>query len=178
MGIYEYRFTLGFAQKCLLTILLCIFALTGCRVEATMAATQDGAFEDDPFQQTDTVQSNDAEIGIEIVPSYFGVLTPAKRIPARGVRLVEMTAYTSEVGQTDQSPFVTANGTRVRDGIVAANFLKFQTRIRLPELYGDKIFVVTDRMHERYTNRVDIWMEKKSEALRFGVKRRVKIEIL
>jgi 3D (Asp-Asp-Asp) domain-containing protein len=82
------------------------------------------------------------------------------------------------VGQTDQSPFVTANGTRVRDGIVAANFLKFQTRIRLPELYGDKIFVVTDRMHERYTNRVDIWMEKKSEALRFGVKRRVKIEIL
>lgn len=178
MGIYDYRFRLGFAQKCLLTILVSIFALTGCRVEAHVAAVQDTAFEDDSFQQTDTALTNDDDSGIEIVPSYFGALMPAKRIPARGVRLVEMTAYTSEVGQTDQSPFVTANGTRVRDGIVAANFLKFQTRIRLPELYGDKIFVVTDRMHERYTNRVDIWMEKKSEALRFGVKRRVKIEIL
>ena len=58
-------------------------------------------------------------------------------------------AYSSTVGQTDASPFVTASGERVRDGIVANNCLAFGTVVTFPELYGEKPFVVTDRMAPR-----------------------------
>lgn len=97
--------------------------------------------------------------------------------PAIRTMVVPTTAYTSDPGETDSSPFTTADGTRVRDGIIAANFLKHGTRVRIPEYFGDKVFEVHDRMNARYTQRVDIWMVKKSDAYAWGV-RRVKIEIL
>ena len=90
-----------------------------------------------------------------------------------------ITAYNSEPGQTDDSPCITANGFNVCEhGIedtVAANFLKFGTKVRIPELFGDKIFVVRDRMNPRFPERIDIWMLDKSDAKNFGVKR-VKVE--
>lgn len=88
-----------------------------------------------------------------------------------------VTAYSSTPDQTDDSPFVTAKGTRVRDGIVAANWLPFGTKIRLPEFSGDKIYIVEDRMAKRNSHKVDIWMESRSLALQFGVKR-LTIEIV
>lgn len=91
--------------------------------------------------------------------------------------VVPTTAYTSDPGETDASPFTTADGSRVRDGIIAANFLKIGTRVRIPEYFGDKVFEVHDRMNARYDQRVDIWMTKKADAYAWGV-RRVKIEIL
>ncbi len=178
MGNTFTRFTLSARQRKIVSILVCILAVTGSRVEAVMAAVQNVPITLTTEGQTVSETEDDVSSGIRITPSYFGALTVADKIPAVAIRVVEMTAYNSEIGQTDASPFITANGTRVRDGIVAANFLKFNTRIRLPELYGDKIFVVTDRMNERYANRVDIWMEKKIDAKKFGVKRGVKIEIL
>jgi 3D (Asp-Asp-Asp) domain-containing protein len=90
---------------------------------------------------------------------------------------VRITAYTSASEETDDTPFITASGRRTRDGIVASNFLPMYTRIRIPSLFGDKIFVVEDRMHPRMKNVVDVWMEGKSEALKFGWKN-AKIEIL
>ncbi|MFH1620498.1 MAG: 3D domain-containing protein [Patescibacteria group bacterium] len=91
--------------------------------------------------------------------------------------VVPTSAYTSDPRECDSTPFVTANGTQVRDGIVAANFLKFGTRIRIPEYFGDKVFEVHDRMNARYNVRVDIWMLTKTDARAWGV-RNVKIEIL
>lgn len=90
---------------------------------------------------------------------------------------VATTAYTSEVWQTDQTPFTTSNGTKVRDGIVAANFLRYGTKVRFPEYFGDMIFEVQDRMNPRYWYRVDIWMKDKAEAKQFG-HRTLKIEVL
>lgn len=90
---------------------------------------------------------------------------------------VPITAYSSTVDQTDSTPFITASQTYVRWGIVAANFLPFQTKIRIPDLYGDQIFVVEDRMNKRYYKKIDIWMETRTDAINFGLKRR-KIEIL
>lgn len=87
------------------------------------------------------------------------------------------TAYSSTIDQTDSTPFITAAGTHVRDGIIAANFLPFGTIIRIPEIFGDKTFVVEDRMHSRYTNQVDIWFPTRAEAKEFGLKK-VKIEIV
>ena len=179
MGNIMNSFKLSMRQRKTLSVLVCIFAFTASRVDAVLAATPDSVSSTVASVQTSVVtEDDDRRLGIEVPPSYVGKLQVADKVRATAIRYVEMTAYNSEVGQTDDSPFITANGTRVRDGIVAANFLKFNTRIRLPELYGDKIFVVTDRMNQRYTNRVDIWMEKKQDAKKFGVKRRIKLEIL
>ncbi len=91
--------------------------------------------------------------------------------------IVSMTAYSSTPDQTDDSPFITARGTYVRDGIVAANFLPFGTKIKIPELFGDKIFVVEDRMNSRYWHKVDIWFPERHDALEFGIKT-AKIQII
>ena len=92
-----------------------------------------------------------------------------------------MTAYNSEPGQTDDSPCITANGFDVckhgKEDTIAANFLKFGTKVRIPELFGDRVFVVRDRMNSRYTDRIDVWMVNRSDALKFG-KRVAKIEIV
>ena len=85
---------------------------------------------------------------------------------------VVLTAYTSEVAQTDNDPFITASGTYVADGTIASNDLPFGTRVQFPTIYGDKTFVVADRMNQRYDgkNRVDVWMNETHEAIHFGVK--------
>jgi 3D (Asp-Asp-Asp) domain-containing protein len=84
---------------------------------------------------------------------------------------VIVTAYSSSVWENDGDPFITASGTRVKDGIVANNFLPFGSQIRLPEIFGDKIFVVEDRMHSRKSDyQIDIWFPSNQEALNFGVK--------
>lgn len=76
-----------------------------------------------------------------------------------------VTAYSSEVGQTDSTPFLTASGQRVRDGIIACpRHLPFGTMV---EIQG-KVFICEDRMNIRYTNNYDIWMESKTEALAWG----------
>ena len=82
---------------------------------------------------------------------------------------VWVTAYSSTPEETDDTPFVTASNTETRDGIVAANFLPFGTRIQIPEHFGDKVFTVEDRMHRRKTNFVDIWMPTKNDAKQFGI---------
>ncbi len=82
---------------------------------------------------------------------------------------MRVTAYTSDVSETDDTPFITANGTYVRDGIIASNMLPFGTKVKIPALFGDKIFTVTDRMSPKFYRTIDIWMPEKTKALRFGV---------
>lgn len=81
---------------------------------------------------------------------------------------VVVTGYSSTHDQTDNTPFVTASGKRVRDGVIAANFLKFGTKVQIPELFGEKVFIVEDRMARRFSNRVDIWFSDRATALKFG----------
>lgn len=88
-----------------------------------------------------------------------------------------VTGYSSTPDQTDDSPFVTAANTWVRDGIVATNFLPLYTRIQIPEIFGDKVFVVEDRMNKRFNDRIDVWFESRELAKSFG-KRTLKIVIL
>jgi len=84
---------------------------------------------------------------------------------------VIVTAYSSTPWQTDDTPFITANGSEVRDGIVANNMLPFGTAIKLPELYGNKVFTVEDRMHSRKSKyQIDIWFPTLEQAQAFGVK--------
>lgn len=82
---------------------------------------------------------------------------------------VWVTAYSSTPDQTDNTPFITASGKAVRDGIIAANFLPFGTKIKIPKFFGDKVFTVEDRMHRRKSNFIDIWMPTREHANRFGI---------
>ncbi len=84
---------------------------------------------------------------------------------------VFVTAYSSTPEQTDDTPFITASGKQVRDGIVATNLLPLGTKIKIPEIYGNRIFVVEDRMNARNNQHVDIWFPTYWEARFFGIKR-------
>lgn len=85
-----------------------------------------------------------------------------------------ITAYNSEVAQTDDDPCTTANGFNVcihgEEDTIAANFLKFGTKVKIPELFGDRIFIVRDRMNKKHAERVDVWMKDRHDAIHFGVK--------
>lgn len=95
---------------------------------------------------------------------------PLPQSPERAWEItIPITAYSSTPDQTDDSPFITANNTVVRDGIVAANFLPLGTRIQIPELFDDKEFLVADRMNKRYYYKVDIWMPSREKAKKFGL---------
>ena len=76
-----------------------------------------------------------------------------------------LTAYNALPEQTDSTPFITASGERVREGIVANNGLPFGTIVEI----DGKRYVVDDRMNRRYgANHFDIFKWDYSEARRFG----------
>lgn len=123
----------------------------------------------DSLQENEEVSNEKIEDQRLTLPSSF--IKPQKIIKTT------VTFYSSDYWQTDDTPFITANGTYVRDGIAAANFLPFGTKIMLPEIYGNKQFIVEDRMNQRYNDRVDIWVATYEEALQQGIKYNTILEI-
>lgn len=87
------------------------------------------------------------------------------------------TAYTPRPEETDSTPWLTAAGTKTREGIIAANWLPFGTKVRI----DGKIYTVEDRMNSRYTAafpaRIDIVFMSYEKARKFG-KQKMEIEIL
>src|SRR3989344_3491828 len=100
-----------------------------------------------------------------------------KNYAPKATYVVLASAYSSTIDHTDSSPFITAWNTHVRDGIIAANFLPFGTKLKIPDLYGEKIFTVEDRMNKRYTYKIYLWFPERELAKNFGVKQK-KIEVL
>jgi len=132
------------------------------------------------FNREETMNEEAAQIVSQEIVTETIIDEETKEVVIR-TSVHTMTAYNSEPGQTDDSPCITANNFNVCDhGIedtIAANFLKFGTKVKIPELFGDRVFIVRDRMNRRYTSRVDIWMLEKSDALNFGIKT-AKIEVI
>ena len=89
--------------------------------------------------------------------------------PTIQIKQVWVTAYASVPGETDNTPYITASGQHVHDGTIASNWLPFGARVKIPALFGDKIFTVEDRMNQVFNNRADIWMPTVGQALRFGI---------
>ena len=113
-------------------------------------------------------------VGGNSLPPYSPLPEPKVKGTMTGI----ITAYSSSVYETDNDPFITASGAEVHDGIIANNLLPFGTKVRLPEIYGDKIFVVEDRMNSRKSNhQFDIWFPDRKDALNFGAKN-TEVEIL
>lgn len=142
------------------------------------------------FMATMPVQTAKAQSIFSPIMDMFKTEEPAQfpvandKQPIKTLTVVS-TAYNSLVDQTDSTPCITANGHDLckqyeEEGFgntIATNFLPMGTQVKFPELYGDKIFIVRDRMNARYGyGRIDIWLPEYSEAKIFGVKR-LKMEI-
>jgi len=130
----------------------------------------------DSTSSTSSEQANAPQAESTPVPSPASKAKLVRTNPI-ATYVVMASAYSSTPDQTDSTPFITAWGTQVRDGIIAANFLPFGTLVKMPDLYGDKIFVVEDRMNRRYTYKIDVWFPERAQAMEFGNKR-VKIEVV
>jgi 3D (Asp-Asp-Asp) domain-containing protein len=117
----------------------------------------------------------------DIISLPVGFLPVSADLKVEYSDVFELTAYSSDASQCDGNPCRTASGFNLCEyGIedsVAVNFLPFGTKIRIPDLFGDRIFVVRDRMNSRYDNRIDIWFKDQKNALKFGFKL-AKVEIL
>ncbi len=129
------------------------------------------------------VLANNYKLNVSELPaiqenSLLAISSPEN--PQKVVQKIKVvaTGYSSTVEQTDSTPFITASGSTVRDGIIANNLLPFGTEVRIPELYGDKVFIVEDRMHSRKGKyHVDIWFPEYFQAKEFGAKT-IYIEVL
>jgi len=89
---------------------------------------------------------------------------PAPRIESRMMRV---TSYTrSDKGMNDKG--ITANGEKAVEELTVAadSSIPFGTQIYIPEL--GKTFTVTDRGGGITGNRLDIYMESRNDALKFG----------
>ncbi|MDP3964523.1 MAG: 3D domain-containing protein [bacterium] len=108
----------------------------------------------------------------------------AERLPeipdrvAKKSILLTVTAYSSSPDETQGDPFITASGKRTSKGTVAYNHLPFGTKVRMPDVFGEQIFRVEDRLPTGAgLHHVDMWMPSKQEAKQWGV-RVVRMEIL
>lgn len=120
----------------------------------------------------------------QCLPVSLDQASAINRLPSVGLRAarrtlrVTVTAYSSTFDQTDGDPFTTASGTTVSDGTIAYNFLPFGTRVRFPDIFGEKIFIVEDRLNSRAgPHLADIWMPNRTAAIHWG-KRVIRMEIL
>lgn len=89
------------------------------------------------------------------------------------MRMLTVTAYSADVAETDDTPYVTASNNRVRPGIVAVSrdlFRKGWVFGRKIYIKGLGVFIIDDLMHTRKTNQIDVFMGGKGDALQFGRK--------
>lgn len=134
-------------------------------------------------KENNAISSIETKPGSNIASSTISAATSSDQVMPKVLKTEKrrLSAYNSEAAQTDSSPCITANGFNVcKHGIedtVASNSLPFGAKIRIPELFGDRVFVVRDRMNPRYKNNIDIWFKDKRQAINFG-RRTASVEIL
>jgi len=94
---------------------------------------------------------------------------------------VVLTAYNSLKNQTDDTPFITASGSRtsVQTLALTQDLVSQYIQDNLPDTgisFGDtvhiimvKTFIVEDIKHNRYLQGGDIWTENYADAMKFGI---------
>lgn len=94
---------------------------------------------------------------------------------------VTVTAYNPDPRQTDSTPFITATGTRTREGIIALSrdmlsFIPYGSVVRLSAVKGPSCggfstgnLRVEDTMNARYRMRADVVLMSHSAARNWGI---------
>lgn len=98
-----------------------------------------------------------------------------KLIPHEFVR-AEVSAYTSSVDETDDTPWINAAGTRPGPGSIACPArYEFGTKVIIEE----RTYVCDDRMHKKYASGdyFDVWFLYKRDAFNWG-RRNIEIIVL
>jgi 3D (Asp-Asp-Asp) domain-containing protein len=130
-------------------------------------------------EEPDTSASGDSGAGagrprLGLVPTLLRVEERSR--PEYRFQLIQVTAYTSEAGQTDESPHLTATNRSpeaghlamsrdlLRDFSAGAPF-GFGDRVLIP---GVGVFEVTDTMHPRWKRKADIWVASMQAARSWG----------
>lgn len=156
-------------MKRLLFIVLCLLALSPLFVWANEGAVW-------------RVEISMPDAGAQESPGFWtrirgliGVRALPITRPDPGTKIVvQSSAYASSPYQTDNTPCITAAGTRVRQGVVATNFLPLGTIL---SINGD-YYIVEDRMNPRYAGKyLDIWFPSTEAALEFG-RRALEIQVV
>lgn len=110
------------------------------------------------------------------------VATLVNQGPGKGTLLtVEMTAYTSDVAQTDSTPRITASGALVSPGIAAASrdlleAMPYGSQVEVLSVSGEGCggwvpetpLTVADTMSAEIENHLDVWLETNELALAWG----------
>ncbi len=162
MGI-NYKKQLNKAEKIVLCAAVAALIVTSARPQVAVAANV----------SVPTIDSTPA-LKQAAEPPSLPVVPP---VTVKRTVIVVATAYSSTPDQTDDTPFITSNGKQVYDGLVAANWLPYGTKVRLPDMFGDKIFTVNDRMNRRFSDRMDVWFKTRDDAKKFGI-RHIRIQIV
>lgn len=178
---------LNIIDRALLSLILAIFVLNMLIPQTVRAADFPGLVAIETQIQSnkpdDLLTLRFWEAEKKLLPLPISNKREIAKYPAlnKGEMYVTSTAYSSDPAQTDDTPCITANGYDVCasgvENVVAANFLPFGTKIKIPDLFGDRIFIVQDRMNARYTYRVDLWMTSKERAINYGI-RYIRIQIV
>jgi 3D (Asp-Asp-Asp) domain-containing protein len=83
-----------------------------------------------------------------------------------------ITAYSPTKDQCDSDPLITASMTKVRVGIVAlSRDLEKEYNLKFGDIiyiHGMGPFKFQDRMHKRWTKKVDVFMWSRKDAIQFG----------
>lgn len=134
----------------------------------------------------EAITNTDTYSGTEVVatleeyePVTFDPLLPFGYRVAREV-VREVSGYNPVPWQTDSTPCITASGKDICEAehaVIAANWLKFGTKVMIPEYFGDTVFTVEDRMNTRYPTNVDVLFYDLDEAKRLG-RRSLLIQVL
>jgi len=156
-----------FWRTVLIVIILGVWLAVVCNINNQDTEWQKGA-------QTGPGQTITAET-VNTTTSVVEKPTQASVKPGKSIQAI-VSAYTSSVEETDDSPFKTSSGTTVHDGTLACPpKYRFGTKV----LIFGKEYICEDRMgkEKRKGNYFDIWMSNKETARIWGVKH-IKIIIL
>ena len=87
--------------------------------------------------------------------------------------LCSVTAYTASYEECGKTDGITSSGTKATEGrTVACDFLKFGTQI----VILGQTYAVEDRIGSGHPSKIDVFMESKEEALKFG-RREIEVEV-
>ena len=110
-------------------------------------------------------------IALLMSTTLITVSPPAKEVEAEiqiiGTKIIaEVTSYSSDPEQTDDTPDITASGSHVHEGTAACPYrYALGTKVAIAGM----VYTCEDRMNRSYPDRFDVWSPTKEAAITWGL---------